>query len=298
MRLLHCAGMSLIELLLSLLLSNILLLSIINLLSHTFKDYQQQQQQIRQLESWRTLDFIFSHAIHMAGFFGCRSRLTSQVHNNLRDPNLTESYIIDLINTHLALNAYHVTRSNTVPVFIRRNAKPDSDAFIVSNLDTNTTVLQQDMSSADGMLKLQDKLLLKDRDILIINDCQDTDIFTIDSKNTTKRQWLSSLRPTNKLSKAYLHGAQIGKFTWQLFYLRKTKGNSSTYSLYRREQQSRSDNLLDKVQNMRLYVALQHHLADYIPVAQVQNWQQVEKVKIEITRQNGKQHVFFITLRN
>lgn len=299
MRQLRCAGMSLIELMLSLLLGSILLLSVINLLSHAVKDYQQQQQQIRQLENRRILDFIFSRSIHMAGFFGCRSYLHTQLHNHLHDAKLYKPS---------ALQASQVTQGNAVSAFISqfipKNAKlkPNSDVFIVSNLDTNTTVLQQDMESAAAPLKLQDKLSLKKNDIVIIDDCQNMDAFAISSisgsKNIILHHTRSSLNTSDKLSKAYLRGAQLGKFTWQLFYLRKTKDKPLIYGLFRQDQSGRSEELLDNVQNMRVYVALDDQLSDYIPVVQVQNWQRVAKVKINITLQNGKQNTFFIGLRN
>ena len=236
----RCAGISLIELMLSLLLGSILLLSAINLLAHTVKGYQQQQRQIHQLEKLRMLDFIFSRAIHMAGFFGCRSRFSLQPHNNLRSSKLANRYIASNATFPPALLAYHVTEDNQIPIFIRQHAKPDSDVLIVSHLDTNTTVLQQNMFYATSPLQLRDKLSLKINTIVLVNDCENADVFAVsnisDDKGVTLRHQHSVLNATDKLSKAYLQGTQLGKCTCQLFYLNRTKKQPLTYGLFRQDQ--------------------------------------------------------------
>jgi len=80
----YCAGLSLLELMLGLLLGSLLLLSGIYLLQDTMHSYQQQQKAIRTLENTRYLDYWFSQAIHMAGYFGCHNLHDTIISSSLR----------------------------------------------------------------------------------------------------------------------------------------------------------------------------------------------------------------------
>ena len=305
MRRFHCTGLSLIELILGLLFGSILLLSGIYLLQHATQTYRQQQNEIRQLETQRHLDHILNHSIHMTGYFGCHNITHSIIQNNLKNLRLLNPYITHSQHFPAAVIAYHVSSQANLPNFIRQYTKPNSDVLIINYLSATTTTLKNDMENPIDTLSLNQKLLLKKDDRVVINDCTNADIFAISQINLQKTQlWhaTSTLNATAQLSKRYLKGSQIGKFIWQMFYIRKTHTTPEKYALFLQDQSGHSEEVINNVENMRLYFTTKNNPQYYLSIAQVSNWQEIKKIKLVLTLLTSKnqlqQLVFIIGLRN
>ena len=302
----YYAGLSLIELMISLALSSIILLASMHLLQHTSRIYQQQQQYIQILEKIRYLEFIFTDTIHMAGFLGCHTFQHTHIHSSLKNWNLLGPYTGKIDHFPAAIMAYQVKQNAFIPSFIRQHAKKNSDILIVSNLSPHTTPLQQTIDNPDEPLAINNKLSFKKNDIAVINDCHQADIFAISSLNGSKnillRHNISAKNKTKQLSAVYAAGAQIGEFNWKMFYLRQVSKKPIQYGLFLRAQNGRAEEISRDIDNFQLYFATATNQQLYLPIDLIKDFTKIKKVKIILTLRTSikkKQKViFYVSLRN
>ncbi len=303
---LHYTGLSLIELMIALSISSVILLASVHLLQHTIKNYQQQQRYIQTLEKIRYLEFIFSRTIHMAGFFGCHTIQHTHINNNLKNLLLLNPYSHDLKNFPTALIAYHVDHYLHLPSFIRRYAKQYSDVLIINHLSARTTTLQRTMQNRYAPLIINNKLTFKKNDIVVIDDCKKADIFAVSSLSNNNpiliRHNITSKNKSAKLSHVYQAGAQIGKFVWQMFYIRQTHKDPETYGLFLQTQTGRSEEISDGIDDLHIYFATYANLKHYLPSHLIKYLSEIVKVKIILTlNETAKQTktiTFYLSLRN
>lgn len=179
----YYTGLSLIELMISLTISSVILLACDHLLLHSIRTYHQQQQYIASVEKIRYLEFIFTQAVHLAGFLGCHTIQQAHIYSSLKNWYLANPYIQNSNHAPPAIIAYHIGNGTLLPTFLDQHAKQNSDILIINNLSPKTAVLQQTMQNRNSPLVINNKLNFKKNNIAVINDCHHTDFFAISSIN-------------------------------------------------------------------------------------------------------------------
>jgi hypothetical protein len=285
-----CAGITLIELLVSLVLSAGLLLSVLHLLSHSQASYQLHINQTTQLQTERYLAQRFTNAIHHAGFLGCSTITRTVFHNQLMIP---APFALE------AIHAYHINNNPQLPQVLKENAALGTEALQIQYLDRPYAELTQPMKSPTDILHISSTKGFSKNDAVIISDCEDTDLFSISQMGNrygTLNHALGNNR-SNDLSKSYTPPAIVGHVTHVLFYIRKPNEKTTNANGLYFEQNNYSSEIVSDIDNLTLMFQTVKK-TNWVTLTAVKNWQQVTAIKIELIYHNGAQQTIIASLRN
>lgn len=276
-------GLTLIELLIAMLLSNVVLLTAYSLLNYQQHYFQQHQQQIQLEQNKRFAQYILSNAIRQAGFFGCRSLANSTITNHSNfDPTKL-----------LAIFAYHAIGKSWLPSLPKNiKVKSGTDVLAIIYEDSGTAIVTTAMSNPSAPLIVTDTSQFKQNDLVVISDCEHADIFTISQINGSKKQ----IQHSSPLSKTYAAPAEIGQLMYYLFYIQPDD------ALYVLDNSAIPEELVDHVSSLKLQFSTQALPTNYVTANSINNWSQVHSVNVELGFETKNQEVenyaFITSLRN
>lgn len=269
-------GLSLLELLISLIISGVLFLAAYAVLHHSLHSSKKLELTIHKQQSIRYAQYVLTKAIRMAGYFGCHRLQHSQIYSNLKNLSALKTY------------------NQQLPSAFYAQTTKESDSLFVYHLAANAVQLNHAMPTPFSEILMPQKLVKRDN-IIVIGDCQQTDIFSA-SQVTGKHNikiWhqLSKLNATDQFSKAYPAGSYIGAFVADQFYIHN-------HGLYEKQINNRSEELLTGINSMRLYFSSHQKPTRYLASKQYHAWNNVAFVKVDLILQQHKTWQFIVRARN
>lgn len=224
----ECAGMTLIEILVSVTLT----ISIISILMQAYlanQKSQRLQMTLRYIQDdMMTLNHIFKSEIHLAGYIGC-GKLTadfpivSHINDNLTVDNQIENGMDELTVRHLS----------------QRNA----------------ILLNQ--SQQKEILTVSKSLIFSPGDVIIISDCKQAEITKVKQVYQKKNEQILLL--IHPLQKLFTVNAEIGLFEKNRFYIAKTTrqhvDHSPVYAIFVETILGKKIELLENVKKMQVILS-------------------------------------------
>jgi type IV pilus assembly protein PilW len=238
------AGLSLVELMVSVALSLILTLGIIQIFSSSKQTGRVQNALARVQENARFALDLLSRDIRMAGQLGCNS-----------DAFVTDSSNGQLATGPFSSGVFGYEYSDPMTVNLTNsNASPDedtvvngTDVIVVMAASANGTPIT---SSSDDTITVDTSADLDDGDPMLISDCDTADLFVVDSHND------SSITASANLSKNYAAGAEVARLNYTAYYLRVKDGQRNLYRTFVNGVSSSAgistDPLLEGVQDLQI----------------------------------------------
>jgi type IV pilus assembly protein PilW len=251
-------GVSLVELMVSLVLGLVLVFGVTEIYVNSKSTYNVNEEMSRLQENAR---FIFDlmvpgeTGIRMAGFTGCGAANFSSTPNDWRQNQTVLLSSLNSINGHESTGA--ATWSPALPAALAGLVVSNTDVISVQGANNCDGYLVGNMAipNANVQINPTNTCGLAAGDPVMISDCLDTDIFTATnvSSGTAKITMAhsSSGNTQNFLSKAYQQDAEIRKPSSVTYYIRN--GPSGIPALWRLDNFSGgSVELVEGVENMQI----------------------------------------------
>ncbi len=239
-------GLSLVEILIAITISVVLLAGVEKVFVSSKQTYRVQDALSRVQENARFAADFLTRNIRMAGYSGCNN-LSSPVNmvdldkDGIADPftEFTTDALMGLEYSDLPValtSSVSLTAAEVEPntdVIILMNAAPNENVTLVGNLDVSNANIQLN-SAAVGLYQA--------KDVLIVSDCEDTDIFAATNVSASGSKVTiahsNTVNTGNFLSKTYGQDAVVLKLDKIAYYIgtnangnpalfRKRLGNAS-----------------------------------------------------------------------
>ena len=300
----HQAGVTLIELMVSLVIGMLVLSGVTYVFFASRTTYGYNVSLSRIQENGRIALDALSHDIRMAGFFGCGSRSSIPINVIADDPP------VGVVDGTIAARGYLYGDAavsfvdagvlkgvaNSDVIVIRRGS--DNALNLVGKLDTPNSNIQIACNP--------DKI--KDYDPLLVTDCSVGDLFratepsgaeVVPCDEDSKKVTIAHSSKYNfdvKLSKAYGDDAQVMRFEDVAFFLRdsgrKSKSGEPIVSLYRRVN-GVDEEIVDGVASMRAFFELEGGGGTFLHTGEVgaADWANVVAVQVHLLMSSQDQAV-------
>lgn len=297
-------GFSIVELMVALVVSMLLMAGTIQLFVNNKQTYRVQETLSRLQENGRFAAHLLTRDIRMAGFAGCGDMGSA---SNIADINgdgvpdqasdisaagidgREEADLPVSITDTVQLSAAEVYDGTDV-ILIKRGS--DTGVRLVGNMLADNANIQLDAATAAGLFAAND--------ILVISDCEDTDIFGANNVSQGSGQITiahsSSVNVDNKLSKAYGTDASVMKMESFAYYI-GTNGSGGP-SLYRKRLGNVNvvtEELVEGVENMQVLYGEDtdgDETADtYVSAAGVTAMTNVVSVRLTLTLRSSDDNV-------
>lgn len=295
-------GFSIIEILVSLVISLFILAGAVTILVHSQRNYRQNDDFGRLQENARFAMEMITSDLRLAGFFGC----STKVNNNL---NVAAG---DLFDTTQAIDGFEEggsaweAQGNTDIV---ASIWPGTDAITIRKLRNAGTPILDNMTATDALIEIANAPVNANQ-LAAIYNCDSTDIFQVTSSdtsdNTLGHAAGGSFSPGNSndaLSAAYdQNNAYISNtalvnasktyvtaYEPVRYYIAASTANAGRPALWRQFHDGSgavSQELIEGIENMQLLYGLDDN-ADRIPdvyedADNVLDWSQVLGVKVTL----------------
>ncbi len=280
-------GFSLVELLLSVGLS-VLIMGFMLQLYHSNKVTQRTQEGLSQLQqNSRFASYIMTKNMRLAGFQGCVNPAIAAPNNLIN--NAATNLLFTADQFILGYEALGSGWTPNLPSSLSSVTR-GTDVITVYTANAKTTALTAAMSSKSSPLQVTDRLALQAGDVILISDCESTDIFMAGAG--TSRTTITHTATDNSsanLSKLYDTTAQIAKLETYTYYIqdsgRRNSSNQPILSLYRMNNIDNSTvEISDGIENMQITYGLDsdgNGVSDTFTTANnVANWNTVKSVRI------------------
>lgn len=239
-------GLTLVELLVSLVLGALLFIMMMNVFLFTKKMLLTQQGITRMQMNARTIDYLLGKAIRNSGVFGCQRLSTGMNDQPLKGITYQD-----------------------IPTALRANRKvmkriiPESDILW----------LQASLKNYPLATYAQTLAQLKSGTIVVLTDCQKMAAFTVKPGMTIDTQGYAATATLNVLSSTVYYVAQSS---------RKNAQGNPILALYSTDFNGRTIELVEGVEELQLtYGQWVQGKLEYLPAHAVQNWQQVISVRLQ-----------------
>lgn len=274
MRRRHILGLTLIELMVSMVIALILLLAVTRLFVVSRSTYTLEEGLARVQESGRFAIEFLSQDIRMAGYAGCSANLSSSaVANIVASPTSASVFNPDGIRGYKptctictgALSEWPGLPSSYFPGGTGEiNPVGGTDILVIQRGDTVSTHLSGNLGSVNANIQILSTASVASSiqadDIIMISDCKNADIFkanNVSSGSGTTTIAHTSGNTTNNLSTLYQTDAQIMKLVTHIYFIgRRNNDTSVAPSLYRKELDNNgaltTAELVEGVENMKL----------------------------------------------
>ncbi|MBU2571929.1 MAG: PilW family protein [Gammaproteobacteria bacterium] len=290
-------GMTLIEIMISLLIGAFLLGGVLQIFVNTKQTYRMQEGLSRLQENGRfALEFL-THDIRMAGYLGCISR-SATITNTLNDPS---NYLYDF-TIPVQGSEWDDANSTWDPLEDTSITSPlnGSDIITIRRVNPNGAIVSQHPGgnppgSAD--LKLSSNPGLNDCDIVIVSDCEAAAVFQITNFNAANNNNVvhntGNVCPapgpgnaTQALGKSY-EGGELFLAQTISYYIRTNPNNQP--ALYRRINSEDAQELVEGIEEMHIRYGVdtngdgtvnQYIRADAVDAAGI--WNTVASVRISL----------------
>ena len=255
-------GFSLIELMISSVLSLLLLAVAIKLYQNHQATYRYQEGLARMQENARMAMHMLYTGIQAAGYVGCGR--------------------IDNIQTNLASKKL-IAPDKIIGSYKSNEILPDSDAIFIRHMNTQAIQITAKLNRNDTILFIKPDKGLKQDDNIIIADC--TQMQTTKIIEQTSKQ----VRITPELQYSFSSQAQIGRLTESRFYLADTERINSMgqpiFSLYWMDvsRHKLASEVIEGVEKMKIrYGVLLPSGLLYQSADQIKDWSKVRTVQIAL----------------
>jgi len=214
------AGLSLVELMVSIALSLILTLGIIQIFSSSKQTGRVQNALARVQENARFALDLLSRDIRMAGQLGCNSNafVSDSSSGELATGPFSSGIFGYEYHNPMTVN---LTNANTAPD--QDSVANGTDVIVVMAASANGTPIT---SSSGDTITVNTGSDIDDGDPMLVSDCDNADLFVVDSHTS------SSITATASLSKGYAAGAEIAPLHYTAYYLRVKDGQRNLYRSY------------------------------------------------------------------
>lgn len=254
-------GLTLIELMISLILGSLLLIGVFNVMLGARASYQLQAgfAQIQSSARFALEEMAFD--IRNAGFTGC-TRDPARISNVLDDPG---DYFGNILAGTQAYNAEVDVWDPVLPAEVL-NAETGSDVLVVRTSNQGDVFLRASMANTSDNLQLTNNSVgasatIDNGSILAITDCLSTTVFQVNGANDatdTIRHVAGkngrNIEPGNAvgtLDKRYEAGAHIIVLETVSYFVRQS-ANGTGASLWRRRGDANHEELLEGVDNLQI----------------------------------------------
>ncbi len=239
-------GLTLVELLVSLVLSAMLFIMMMNAFLLIKKSLLTQQGLTRIQMNARTIDYLLGKAIRNSGVFGCQ-RLSADM-NNQPLKGITYQDIP------------HALRANRK---VMKRIVPESDILW----------LQASHKSYPLATYAQTLAQLKSGTVVVLTDCQKMTAFNVMPETIIDTQSYAATATLSVLSSTVYYVAQSS---------RKNAQGKPIFALYSTDFNGRTLELVEGVEQLRFtYGQLADGIIEYLPAHAVKNWQQVISLRLQ-----------------
>ncbi|GAB4256796.1 MAG: PilW family protein [Methylomicrobium sp.] len=230
------SGMTLVEIMISLLIGAFLLGGILQIFIGTKQSYRMQEGFSRLQENGRfVLDFL-KYDSRMAGFQGCSVASPNIIIDPKNpNPNPTPSTLAMGLNVVVS-GSNNVANNWNVDACGNAGAcVANTDAITINYGETCGGTLPENADNANVKINKGNTCNFSQYDIVMISDCSSADIFIATSvSNSSTKQTIAhanNQNTDNKLSKVYEQGAEVFRFNSFTYFLRE--GASGEPALWR-----------------------------------------------------------------
>lgn len=283
-------GFSLVELMISIALGALVVVTVGEIYLSNRTTHNIQQALARLQENGRYVNFLLSRELRMAGYHGCGNHSKVNATNLVSNqPNLSEFDVA--IKGYDGLSAGF---SPALPSYLTVNPAPGTDVIEVRMASFHGVNLTADMNQTNNPLLVHSRLGIQAGDIVMITNCAVGDIFKAGaSTNATAITHTVSNNTSNHLSIPYLSNAQVMRFLYYAFYIKnsgRTNANGEPIlSLYRQNISGVEEEIAEGVEQMQITYGVDttgdRTANSYQSAAQVasgNNWNNVISVEINL----------------
>lgn len=276
-------GFSLIELMISMALGILLLLSLTQILFHNKLSTQREIAESQLEEQLQYAKFILANHIRMAGFAGCNRADHLQIKNET-----VLSY--ELLRGYLAENK---------PDFLPGKALiANSDIIRMSQANNSNIDYLPHKITPDGLVPVTFQ-----PNAFFISDCTHADLFEPEKKSG---HFMGHAKP---FQKTYLPGSQVAPWEDLTYYIALSSHQDGTGrripALYVKNREKNAEEIVDNIESMRIRYAKKVDDSDFVSAEKVLDWSHIKIVQITLIGQLQaagetirKEETFFVTLRN
>lgn len=226
-------GVTLIELIISIILSLFMTISIAGLYLTIHKTLLAQTALMNIHENMQIILQRFHSSIAAAGFIGC-AKLTNQFP----------------VASYPPIN---ISQDNMISAYKDSEMKAGTDAITIMSASAAYAKLTESMEDL-AELHVSDEPHFVKENVLLISDCLSADIFTIKKITKIKKQQI--IQTVQPLSKKYPEDAEVRLFEVNKYFVAKTSRYDSNglpiYALYLKDIYSRKTELIEGVDDMKI----------------------------------------------
>lgn len=262
-------GFNLIELMVSMLLSIFLIGMMVHIFVGVSQQLRYQHGLMRIHENIQSAHLLLGNRIRMAGYYGCnRLQAESSLMNHTNDTLSTLG-----ISRNHPIKPVSATQLANLPQYGKRvlpRLKPGTDLLWVTFLDPIYQIAHYELGHG-GYLSLDQRPQFDEKDIIVISDCENTDVLSVRDKIIHKKNKfyipIHSKMPSNLLSKLYPANAFIGRLRSEIIYIGKTQRENNRkkpiYALYVTEFNGRTIELIEGVEDLKIEFSNKENRAKY-----------------------------------
>ncbi|HHJ37996.1 MAG: hypothetical protein AXA67_12625 [Methylothermaceae bacteria B42] len=297
-------GISLVEIMVSLVAGLILTAGVIQIFVANKQTYRVAEASSRLQENARFMMELLSRDLRMAGYLGCATRDRTIV-NTLND---TTSFLYDFNTAVEGLEATSSSAWDTTPDNSITSPLPGRDILTIRGVFGNETpITGQPSNTGDctnaashtANLKVANTSGLSAGDIVIAGNCSRASIFQITNVNTSSATVVHNTggsnpgNSTKDLGACYAGNGSLTKISTRTFYIRNNPAGNP--ALYRKNDSSPAEELIEGVENMQVLYGIDTDNDDsanqFVPANNVSDWSQVTSVRVSLLLQSTEDNI-------
>ncbi|MBN2689443.1 MAG: PilW family protein [Gammaproteobacteria bacterium] len=266
-------GSSLIELMVAVTLSLFVLAGVADLYLASKNNFKRGRDVAKVQENERLIYFILSQAIQMAGYSGC---ISGRLQDGIRGFN-----------------------ENNLPAFLQnKKIIKGSDVLVVKSANFDIANLLESAKSGDKTIYVKNNPASKNYPWVFLSNCHYKDQVQANGFFKNKIVLINALKHSYAKD-----DAEIGGIRETAFFIAKNgrKSGESLYKLIKSVGISNKQELLENIKNMYIWYGIDlnadHKVDSYLPCNQVENWDNVLLVKLEIDLAMQKKLLMYVKLR-
>jgi type IV pilus assembly protein PilW len=289
------AGLSLVELMISVAIGLVLMVVIINIFLGSKNVYRSTDNQSRLQENGRYILEEMGRDIRMAGYRGCskNSKLT-----NIAQPT-TRTWI----NFNEAVRGYESIPGNPDIGLTAAEVLAGTDIIRVQSTPTSDVKLNGQLAAVNANIQITGNPDgFQADDILIISDCSNTDVFRANSvstaSGTTTITHSAAANTSVNLSKAYEANSEIMRLSTNIYYIGTGSGGCPANVLCRKVLNQTNlvvQELIDNVENVQLKYGedTDGDMAAnrFVDASSVTSWENIVSVQIDLLLRSNDANV-------
>lgn len=265
-------GISLIEILIALLVTNILYLTVATFWSAQRKTVMNETKKTQQLEKEQLVMHLLGKPLRMAGYVGCRTLYDQTIVNGTEDTTPIKGF-----------------SKNTAPFHIKVKATNTSDILFIRTASFPAATLLKAAQQYDDEV-LTAKLDVSVGERIVISDCSTAEVAVV--RAIRKKDVGTVLQLTQALTGSYLAHSMISTLNENYFYLgetkRKDEKGKSVISLYKHAATGQAHELIEGIAALNFTFSTEKAgIPRYVQADRIKDWLDVNKVKIQIQTERG-----------